>query len=276
MTRPMPIVSTVAAAALALVGAFIVAIFSPPLFNEVFGEEGRAWEVWGVVYGIAFVAAAIAWAGLRNRLGLGASLSLGLFGFTLFAGLLVTRISDVFATLLNPQGGFRFVHPLEIALSMAFAALNGLVVVGVITAARRWGMLPGSDAGLAMPAALLAGIGFAFGLAGWGGEVRLMITPVDMPMYESVQSWLPAVHFVAAAALVLGGRYSRAFALAVVLAGGGLTVASVLWIATFGIELWYLLDALAAWSVLGVGYAICAYILLRRLAPGSRPYPTTV
>lgn len=273
MTRPMPIVSIVAATGLALFGAFIVAIFSPPLFNGIFGEEG-AWEVWGVVYGIVFVAAAIAWAGLRNRLGLGASLILGLFGFMIFAGLLVTRISDVFATLLNPQDGFRFVHPLEIAVSMACAALSGLVIVGVITAARRWGMLPGSDAGLAIPAALLAGIGFAFGLAGWGGEVRLMITPVDMPMYEGVQSWLPAAHFVAAAALVLGGRYSRAFALAVALAGGGLTVASILWIATFGIELWYQLDALAAWSLLGVGYAICAYILLRRLVPGSRPYPT--
>ena len=267
MTRPMTLLPILAVASLVVTGLFLIAIFSPPLFNMIFGEE-YAWYEWGVIYGIVHVAAAVALVTLRSRLGLGAGLILASINFTSLSGYLLSRIPG--------PGGFTYVDPVELVIVSIVTALQATIVVGVLDAARRWDQLPGTDLGRSLSAAILGGIGFAIGLAFWGGDYGIMVSPIEMPVYETIAVWLSLPHFVALAALAFGGRLVVPVAVAISLGGTLLGAANVFVLATWDVSPWSLVDSIALWGLLTVGYAAAAIILLRPPAtnvPGRSAEP---
>ena len=258
--RPLPFVSLLAVVALMLTGAFVIAISSPPLFNIIFGEEDL-WEPWGVAYGIVYLAAAVAFGTVRTRLALAACLILAMTGFTTALGRALDLISSVLSMMRSP-GSFTLVQPVEVMLFTILSILSAVAIVGVIEAAHRWEMLSRPESGYALPAVILAGIGFALGLGIWGGDYGILLDPIRMPWYDGIRSWLPLPHFVAAAALVLGGRFATPGAIAI--SGGGLLLSLSVLMAIVSFGAWEIAKSVVPWLLFVLGYLLTAALLLDR------------
>lgn len=257
MTRSMTSVPVPALVSLGLVGLFLIAIYSPPFFNMIFGEE-YAWYEWGVAYGIAYLAAAAALGFQQNRLGAGACLVLAMAGFTTSLAGLAQAIAP--GVSLQPVG---------VTILAVLAILHATAFVGVIGAARRWQMLATANSGHALPASILAGMGFAIGLASFGGEYAILLVGISIPWYEAIRSWLPLPHFVAAAALALGGRFAVSGSLLISIAGGLLALGMLGALVSFEYFGWELFDNVAVWLVFLLGYSVSAAFLLGFVGPTS-------
>jgi hypothetical protein len=183
-------------------------------------------------------------------------------GFTTALGRALDLISSVLSMMRSP-GSFTLVQPVEVMVFTILSILSAVAVVGVIEAARRWGMLSRSESGYALPAVILAGIGFAFGLGIWGGDYGILLEPISIPWYDGIRLWLPLPHFVAAAALVLRGRFATPGAIA--MSGGGLLLSlSVLMaIVSFGVSFgWEIAKSVVPWLLFVLGYLLTAALLL--------------
>ncbi len=260
MTRPLFPMARGAVGALVLVGLLFIAIFSPPLFNIVFGEE-YPWAPEGVAYGVTYLLAAMAFAWLRSRLALGTSLVLAMTGFTFFSGWALVRIADVVDVVFHPGPYYVLIQPLEIGVVLVLLALHAVIGLGVLASAQGWGIAAPPAMARAWPAAILAGVGFGIGLGATGGEYAIFLTPIHLPWFEANRDWLPLIHFLAAAALALHGRLAATAGL-IVSAGGALLALSIIGaILSFGA--WEVAGGLVPWLLFLCAYAVAAVLIAR-------------
>lgn len=266
MTRPMPLVSSFAVVSLVLTGVFLIAIFIPPLYNTIFGEEPIVWSPFGVANGILYLAAAALFGTLRSRLGLGLALVLAMAGFTQSLSWTLSRFG---------MGVVNF-PVVEVVVTSGLVILHAVVFAGTLSAARRWGILSQPDSGAALPTALLAGLGFALGLGFGGGDYAILLHPIQEPLwFDAMQYWLPLPHFVAAAALALRGRLAVPGALLVSVAGIVIALGLLIALMGFG-ELQYRLGSVALWSLFLVAYITAAGLLTLRSLNELRSRATSV
>lgn len=252
----MPLISGFAVVSLVLTGLFLIAIHIPPLYNMIFGEEPRLWSPVGVANGVMYLAAATLFGIFRSRLGLGLGLVLAMTGFTQSLSWTLSRFG---MGTYFPVG--------EIVVTSALAILQAVAFVGALSAARRWGVLSEPAPGTALPAALLAGLGFALGLGFGGGEWAIVLHPIERPMwFIAIQYWLPVPHFVAAAALALRGRFADLGALLVCVAGISIALRMLAGLLAFegGPGSQILQSSVFVWSLFLVAYATAAGLLSLR------------
>ena len=261
VTRPLSPIARAAVGALVLVGLVFIAVFSPPLFNVVFGEE-YPWYPAGVAYGAAYMLAAAGFVWLRDRLTLGMSLVLAMTGFTFFSAWALVRIADVVDVVFHPGSYYVLIQPLEIGVVGALGILHAVIVLGVLASAREWMMDATPHVGRAWPAAILAGVGFGIGLAAVGGEYAIILMPIRLPWFEANRDWVPLVHFLAAGALILDGRAAAAAGLMVSVAGALLAVSVIGAILSFGA--WEVAWSLVPWLLFLAGYVAVAGMLIAR------------
>ena len=88
----MPRHSTLAVAGLVAIGLILIAISVPPLYNPIFGEEPESfWWPSTVANGLLYLATAVLVGIVRTLLGVGLAIVLGLLGFTLALGFILSR-----------------------------------------------------------------------------------------------------------------------------------------------------------------------------------------
>ena len=252
------------------IGFFLIAISLPPLFNPIFGEEPESfWWPGTVANGILYLATAALVGVFRARLGVGLAMVLGMLGFTLSLGWMLSRFSIGFVTLPWP----------EVVVTGLLAAAHAVVVVGVLDGARRWNLIAELNPRRTAAAALLAGIGFALGLGPMGGgDYSITLTPITMPReYQALEYTVAIAHFVAVAAIALNGRFATIGSLAVAAAGFLLAVRVLAALAGFKRGVEFVSDSLSLWALLliselAVGLLLSASVwLVPRVRSGFCP-----
>jgi len=251
----MPRPSTLAVASLVATGLFLIAISLPPLYEPIFGEEPESyWWPDTVANGLLYLATAALVGVFRTRLGVGLAMVLGMIGFTLALGFVLSRFGSGFVGSRSAA---------EVVVMGLFAAAHAVVLIGVLDGARRWNLVADMDTHRRAAAALLAGIGFALALGVMGGDYGITLTPISMPrVYQALEYTIAIPHFVGVAAIVLNGRFATIGSLAVAVAGVLLAVqvlaALVGW--RDGIE--FLLDSVVLWASLLFAWAAAGLLAL--------------
>jgi hypothetical protein len=266
---------TFAVASLVVIGLFLVAISVPPLNDSIWGEA--PWSLWDpttLANGLLYLATAVLVGLTRTRLGVGMAMVLGMLGFTFALGFMLSRFaSDFFDVRLAA----------ETTVLGLLAGAHAVVLVDVLSSARRWNLIAEPSPRRTAAAALLAGIGFALALGPFGGDYGIPLTPIVMPrMYQAVAYTIAIPHFVAFAAIALNGRFARIGSLALIAAGLVLAVQVLVALAgpRSGFDCIctreYIPAGMVLWSFLLVAWAAAAVLLvapdpIRRHARATKP-----
>jgi hypothetical protein len=261
MNYPMPRLSTLAVVSLVAIGLFLIAISVPPLYDVIWGEAPWSfWEPTTLANGLLYLATAVLVATALARFGVGMAMVLGMLGFTVAFGFMLSRFAP---GIVDDR------MAAETIVLGLLAGAHAVVVVGVLSGAKRWNLIAELSPRRAAAAALLAGIGFALALGSFGGDYARTLAPISMPrMYQAVGYTIAIPHFVAFAAIALNGRFARIGSVALIVAGMVLAVQVL--VALVGPRSGfdnlstreYIVVSMFLWTFLLVAWAVAGLLLL--------------